>query len=66
MKLYNTDCIGSPRNGNVEMPVCFLKPKQGYTVRKMAKMCIVFTDKERKVKAVPQHTYGGTGGEDLV
>jgi hypothetical protein len=28
-------CVESVRNGNVEVPVYFLKAKQGYTVRKM-------------------------------
>jgi hypothetical protein len=26
---------GSARNGNLEVSVCFLKAKQGYTARKM-------------------------------
>jgi hypothetical protein len=34
LTLYNTS---SARNGNLEVPVSFLKPKQGYTVRKMEK-----------------------------
>jgi hypothetical protein len=28
-------CVTSARNGNLEVPVYFLKAKQGYNVRKM-------------------------------
>jgi hypothetical protein len=45
-RVISTRVTDSARNGNFEVPVYFLKSKQGYTVRKMKKnMDIIYNDK---------------------
>jgi hypothetical protein len=57
--------VSSAQNGNLEVPVCFLKVKQGYTIRKMEEdkwiyyvfisAGMKFSNKKKFLYGIPAH-----------